>query len=146
MTAHGGAIQGGMFVVYRLNDREDYYHAFLAGIFVGRGCEVESNKKRGLGRPDIKLTDHKNRRILIIEAKKSDSASLMEKNSGEALKQIIERHLISDDATVLVLLYPAATNHSQRESAMLITNSPPAEGCYFIFKLLVIIFIDHIFI
>ena len=34
---------------------EDYYHAFLAGAFVGLGYEVESNKEKGLGRPDILL-------------------------------------------------------------------------------------------
>ena len=37
---------------------EDYYHAFLSGIFVGRGGYiVNSNKERGLGRPDIDLRD-----------------------------------------------------------------------------------------
>ncbi|MCI9190226.1 MAG: AAA family ATPase, partial [Lachnospiraceae bacterium] len=41
---------------------EDYYHAFLAGIFVGRGYNVESNKEKGLGRPDILLKDKRNRR------------------------------------------------------------------------------------
>ena len=50
---------------------EDYYHAFLAGVFVGRGYEVESNKEKGLGRPDILLKDRKNRRAMIVEAKKS---------------------------------------------------------------------------
>ena len=70
---------------------EDYYHAFLAGIFVGRGYEVDSNKERGLGRPDIKLTDDVNRRILIIEAKKSDSKGQMEHDCQDALQQIADR-------------------------------------------------------
>ena len=70
---------------------EDYYHAFLAGIFVGRGYEVESNKERGLGRPDIRLIDDDNRRILIIEAKKSDSAGQMGSDCDEALKQIVDQ-------------------------------------------------------
>ena len=70
---------------------EDYYHAFLAGIFVGRGYEVESNKERGLGRPDIKLIDSPNRRILIIEAKKSDSADQMRQDCDIALKQILDQ-------------------------------------------------------
>ena len=70
---------------------EDYYHAFLAGIFVGRGYEVESNKERGLGRPDIRLIDDDNRRILIIEAKKSDSAGQMERDCDVALKQIVDQ-------------------------------------------------------
>ena len=40
---------------------EDYYHAFLSGIFVGRGGYiVHSNKERGLGRPDIDLRDRRN--------------------------------------------------------------------------------------
>ena len=70
---------------------EDYYHAFLSGIFAGRGYEVESNKEHGLGRPDIRLTDDDNRRILIIEAKKSDSAARMEHDCEEALKQIVDQ-------------------------------------------------------
>ena len=69
---------------------EDYYHAFLAGIFAGRGYEVESNKERGLGRPDIRLTDDANRRILIIEAKKSYSKGQMERDCREALQQIVD--------------------------------------------------------
>lgn len=68
---------------------EDYYHAFLSGIFVGRGYAVESNKERGLGRPDIKLIDDDNRRVLIIEAKKSDCAAQMEHDCREALNQIV---------------------------------------------------------
>lgn len=67
---------------------EDYYHAFLAGIFTGLGYEVESNKEKGLGRPDIILKDKKNRRAIIIEAKKSASRADMEADCGKALEQI----------------------------------------------------------
>ena len=70
---------------------EDYYHAFLAGIFVGRGYAVESNKEGGLGRPDIKLIDDDNRRVLIIEAKKSASVAQMEHDCEEALRQIADQ-------------------------------------------------------
>ena len=69
---------------------EDYYHAFLAGVFVGRGYSVESNKEKGLGRPDILLKDRKNRRAMIIEAKKSDKESDLDKDCDKALKQIID--------------------------------------------------------
>ena len=69
---------------------EDYYHAFLAGVFVGRGYEVESNKEKGLGRPDIFLKDRKNRRAIIIEAKKSDKGSDLEKDCDKAIKQIVD--------------------------------------------------------
>ncbi len=70
---------------------EDYYHAFLAGVFVGRGYSVESNKEKGLGRPDILLKDRKNRRAIIIEAKKSVKESDMEKDCDTALKQIVDK-------------------------------------------------------
>lgn len=67
---------------------EDYYHAFLAGIFVGRGYSVESNKEKGLGRPDIVLKDKRNRRAVIIEAKKSEKESDMDKDCDKAIGQI----------------------------------------------------------
>ncbi len=70
---------------------EDYYHAFLAGVFVGRGYSVESNREKGLGRPDILLKDKKNRRALILEAKKSNVETDMDKDCDEAIKQIIDR-------------------------------------------------------
>lgn len=68
---------------------EDYYHAFLAGIFVGLGYEVESNKEKGLGRPDIILKDDDNRRVIIVEAKKSRKEADMDKDCDEAVEQII---------------------------------------------------------
>ena len=49
---------------------------------------MESNKEKGLGRPDILLTDHDNRRALIIEAKKSKKESDMDKDCDEALNRI----------------------------------------------------------
>ena len=69
---------------------EDYYHAFLTGLFRGRGFEVESNKERGLGRPDIQLIDNANRRVVIIETKKSATAESMSADCQEGINQIIE--------------------------------------------------------
>ena len=68
---------------------EDYYHAFLAGAFVGIGYEVEANKEKGLGRPDILLKDEDNRRAIIIEAKKSEKEADLDKDCDEAIDQII---------------------------------------------------------
>lgn len=68
---------------------EDYYHAFLTGVFVGLGYEVESNKEKGLGRPDILLKDDDNRRIIIIEAKRSKKEDNMDKDCDEAIGQIL---------------------------------------------------------
>ena len=67
---------------------EDYYHAFLAGIFVGLRYAVESNKEHGTGRPDILLKDKMNRRALIIEAKVAKAESDMDKMKQEAVDQI----------------------------------------------------------
>ena len=47
-----------------------------------------SNDERGLGRPDILLKDKKNRRALIIEAKRSAKESDMEDDCRTALAQI----------------------------------------------------------
>ena len=84
-------ISGLLWDTISYNDyHEDYYHAFLAGVFVGRGYSVDSNKEKGLGRPDILLKDKKNRRAIIIEAKKLDKESDMDKDCKEAIKQIVK--------------------------------------------------------
>ena len=70
---------------------EDYYHAFMAGLFVGLGYSVDSNKESGLGRFDIRVRDRKNRRIMIFEVKKADSASQMDSACDEALRQIVDK-------------------------------------------------------
>jgi len=87
----GEILSGLLWDTISYNDyHEDYYHAFLAGVFVGRGYEVESNKEKGLGRPDIFLKDRKNRRAIIIEAKKSDKEADLNKDCDKAIKQIID--------------------------------------------------------
>ena len=49
--------------------REDFYHAFLAGIFTGAGYMVDSNKEHGEGRSDVVLYDSINGRVAVFEAK-----------------------------------------------------------------------------
>ncbi|MDE6055975.1 MAG: PD-(D/E)XK nuclease domain-containing protein, partial [Lachnospiraceae bacterium] len=68
---------------------ETYYHAFLAGIFVGRGYNVESNKENGLGRPDLLIKDKSNRRASIIEAKRSNKESDVDMDCDKAIEQIV---------------------------------------------------------
>ena len=68
---------------------EDYYHAFLVGAFIGIGYEVESNKEKGLGRPDILLKDENNRRAIIIEAKKAEREADLDKDCDKAIGQIV---------------------------------------------------------
>ncbi len=68
--------------------KEDYYHAFMAGLFSGAGYEVLSNKEQGTGRADVIVKDRKNRRVIIIEAKHSKKEADMKKDCIGALKQI----------------------------------------------------------
>ena len=87
----GEILSGLLWDTISYNDyHEDYYHAFLAGVFVGRGYEVESNKEKGLGRPDIFLKDRKNRRAIIIEAKKAEKEAEMARDCDKAIKQITD--------------------------------------------------------
>ena len=101
---------------------EDYYHAFLAGVFVGRGYSVESNKEKGLGRPDILLKDRKNRRAMIIEAKKSDKEPDLDKDCDKAIKQIIdEKYAEGIDGYEQILCYGVAFFQKQAK-VKLLTN------------------------
>lgn len=67
---------------------ENFYHAFLAGIFAGAGYEVDSNHEYGTGRPDIVVTDEAKRRALIIEVKHSGHRDDMKNDCRKAMKQI----------------------------------------------------------
>ena len=70
--------------------REDYYHAFLAGIFAGAGYMVESNREHGEGRSDIVISDSENGRVAIFEAKCSRTPEDMEPDCDRALHQMAE--------------------------------------------------------
>ena len=70
---------------------EDYYHAFVAGVFSGRGYLPQSNREQGLGRPDVDLRDRSNRRMMIIECKKADRKDRMDYWCDEAIRQIREK-------------------------------------------------------
>ena len=71
--------------------REDFYHAFLAGIFAGAGYEVDSNKEHGEGRSDVVVLDPEGDRVAIFEAKYSRTQDAMPKNCAAALQQIEDR-------------------------------------------------------
>ena len=63
----------------------------MAGLFVGLGYSVDSNKESGLGRFDIRVKDRKNRRVMIFEVKKAESAARMDTACDEAIQQIVEK-------------------------------------------------------
>ena len=65
--------------------KEDFYHAFLAGIFTGAGYSVESNREHG------EVYDTMNGRVVVFEAKLSRSVDRMEADCDTALEQITDR-------------------------------------------------------
>lgn len=71
--------------------REDFYHAFLAGIFTGAGYMVDSNKEHGEGRSDVVVYDPVNARVAIFEAKYTKTLENMERECDMALQQIDDR-------------------------------------------------------
>ena len=71
--------------------KEDFYHAFLAGIFTGAGYAVESNKEHGEGRSDIVVYDSVNGQVAIFEAKTSKNMETMNRDCEEAIRQIDDR-------------------------------------------------------
>lgn len=71
--------------------KEDFYHAFLAGIFAGAGYMVESNKEHGEGRSDVVVIDSRGGRIAVFEAKYSKNLERLDHDCEEALRQIDDR-------------------------------------------------------
>ena len=90
--------------------REDFYHAFLSGIFTGAGYQVQSNKEHGEGRSDIVVCDSLNGRVAIFEAKRTKVLKDLETEFDKALRQIDERTYAKDfeDAYDQVLCYGIA--------------------------------------
>lgn len=68
--------------------KEDFYHAFLAGIFTGAGYVVESNKEHGEGRSDVIVYDPVGGRVAIFEVKYSRSPDKLGEDCQKALLQI----------------------------------------------------------
>ena len=76
------------------NYHENYYHAFLTGIISGLGYAVKSNQENGLGRSDIDVREKRRKRGMILEAKKSDRESDMQKDALAGKQQIVDRQYL----------------------------------------------------
>lgn len=76
--------------------REDFYHAFLAGIFAGAGYMVDSNKEHGEGRSDVVVYDTVNARVAVFEAKYTKALDKLESECDIALEQIDE-HMYANE-------------------------------------------------
>lgn len=71
--------------------KEDFYHAFLAGIFAGAGYMVESHREHGEGRSDVVVADPYGGFVAIFEVKYARTLEQMEQSCEEALRQIDAR-------------------------------------------------------
>jgi hypothetical protein len=76
--------------------KEDFYHAFLAGILASFQYSVESNREHGEGRSDIVVYDEENSRVVIFEAKVAKSLDELPKACDAALCQIEARQYAED--------------------------------------------------
>ena len=101
-----------MLISYR-DAHEDYYHAFMAGLFNMAGYENRSNKEEGNGLPDLQIIDNIHNRAAVMEFKycrnscgKSLSAQeerdRLERAAGEGCQQI-------NDAKYAATLFAAST-------------------------------------
>lgn len=71
--------------------KEDFYHAFFAGIFAGAGYTVESNREHGEGRSDVVVYDEIGARVAIFEAKYAKTLDGLATECDLALQQIDDR-------------------------------------------------------
>lgn len=80
------------------DNAENFYHGYMLGILSGiGGCEVHSNKEQGNGRPDIVLKPFSPKEpAIIIELKRAQKFTQMEKLCENALKQIEEKNYASE--------------------------------------------------
>lgn len=68
--------------------KEDFYHAFLAGIFAGAGYIIKSNREHGDGRSDVVVQDYDGNRIAVFEVKYSRRLEDLPYDCERAIKQI----------------------------------------------------------
>ena len=78
--------------------KEDFYHAFLAGILAGTGCAVKSNREHGEGRSDVVVYNMEKRQVAIFEAKYAKTLDGLEASCDAALQQIEDRQYAKDFA------------------------------------------------
>ena len=70
---------------------EEYYHGMLNGIFTSRGYSLDSNDEAGLGRLDLRVRDRKNRRLILLEFKRSVKEADLDGDCDKAIEQIVKK-------------------------------------------------------
>lgn len=76
--------------------KEDFYHAFFAGIFAGAGYMVESNKEHGEGRSDVIVCAPSEGMATVFEIKYSKNIGNLSRDCDAALRQIDARMYAKD--------------------------------------------------
>ena len=103
--------------------KEDYYHAFLAGLLSDDDYLVESNRESGTGRADIIVQDEDRCRAAVIEVKRAHSRDEMDKMADLALAQLKDREYGSD-----LEGYSKVVGYGQPMQGR--TQLPDAEQCW----------------
>ena len=77
---------------------ENFYHGYMLGILsCFEGYAIESNREHGDGRPDLVLSPHDPKKsVIIIEVKRAEKYSEMEKKCQEALEQIEDKNYAAE--------------------------------------------------
>ena len=92
--------------------KEDFYHAFVAGLFSGAGYDVRTDSEQGTGRADIVVKEQERRRAIVIEIKwPGKGEASLEKECAAALKQIKDRQYVKNlemEGYTMILCYGAA--------------------------------------
>lgn len=72
---------------------EQFYHGYMLGVLSGmNGCEIQSNKEQGDGRPDLVIKPFSPKQpAIVIELKRAASFAQMEQMCDRALQQIEEK-------------------------------------------------------
>ena len=68
--------------------QENFYHAFVTGIFYGSGYTAISNREGGTGRMDICILDERSSQAAVIEIKHTRERNTLQKIADAALAQI----------------------------------------------------------
>lgn len=71
---------------------ENYYHALLVGLLLSGPYRIRSNAEMGNGRSDIVMEDDHNRRVVIIEVKRSRDFDDLEADCERAICEIQENN------------------------------------------------------
>ena len=66
-------------------------YGMLNGIFTSGGYSLDSNDEAGLGRLDLRVRDRKNRRLILMEFKRSAKEADMDGDCDKAIEQIVKK-------------------------------------------------------